>query len=341
MVGATWLITTGSDAIRWTSTGPIWWTWASWAVGRTGALVPAMARKWRQINKFVEIVAQAWQHNTLASRVGRAGQPPLRIRDYGAGKGYLTFALYDHLTHALGLQVEMVGIERRADLVALCNRLAQRHGLSGLRFEKGDILQACEVAEVAPGAAAGGAAVTGIVDGRAAAGVAGVRADAERSRDSGAMASDGAAVNIVIALHACDTATDDALFQGIRQRAAMLVCSPCCHRELRPQLKAPAPLDALLRHGIHLGQEAEMLTDGLRALLLETQGYEAQVFEFISPEHTGKNKMILGNRTGRARDAEAVRAEIEALKRFYGIRTQRLDGLLGGGMGAAGNPDGN
>ena len=245
------------------------------------------------------------------------------------------------LTHVLGLQVEMVGIERRADLVALCNRLAQRHGLSGLRFEKGDILQACEVAEVAPGAAAGGAAVTGIVDGRAAAGVAGVRADAERSRDSGAMASDGAAVDIVIALHACDTATDDALFQGIRQQAAMLVCSPCCHRELRPQLKAPAPLDALLRHGIHLGQEAEMLTDGLRALLLETQGYEAQVFEFISPEHTGKNKMILGNRTGRARDAEAVRAEIEALKRFYGIRTQRLDGLLGGGMGAAGNPDGN
>ena len=79
----------------------------------------------------------------------------------------------------------------------------------------------------------------------------------------------------------------------------------------------------------------------LRALLLETQGYEAQVFEFISPEHTGKNKMILGNRTGRARDADAVWVEIEALKRFYGVRTQRLDGLLGGGMGAAGNPDGN
>ena len=304
-------------------------------VGRTGALVPAMARKWRQINKFVEIVAQAWQHNTLANRVGRAGQPPLRIRDYGAGKGYLTFALYDHLTHALGLQVEMVGIERRADLVALCNRLAQRHGLSGLRFEKGDILQACEVAQVA--SAAGGTVITGIADGRAAAGVAGVGADAEQSRDSGATASDGTAVDIVIALHACDTATDDALFQGIRQQAAMLVCSPCCHRELRPQLKAPAPLDVLLRHGIHLGQEAEMLTDGLRALLLETQGYEAQVFEFISPEHTGKNKMILGNRTGRARDADAVRAEIEALKSFYGIRTQRLDGLLGGGMGAAGN----
>ena len=89
------------------------------------------------------------------------------------------------------------------------------------------------------------------------------------------------------------------------------------------------------------GIRAPRRPTGLRSLLLETQGYEAQVFEFISPEHTGKNKMILGNRTGRARDADAVRAEIEALKRFYGIRTQRLDGLLGGGMSAAGNPGEN
>ena len=108
----------------------------------------------------------------------------------------------------------------------------------------------------------------------------------------------------------------------------MLVCSPCCHRELRPQLQAPAPLTALLRHGIHLGLEAEMLTDGLRALLLETQGYEAQVFEFISPDDTGKNRMILGCRTGRARPAAEARAEIDALKAFYGIRHQRLDALL-------------
>lgn len=107
-------------------------------VGRSGALVPAMARKWRQINKFVEIVAQAWQRTALCGQVGGAGQQPLRIRDYGAGKGYLTFALHDHLTHQLGLQVETVGVERRADLVALCNRLAQKNGMAGLRFEKGD-----------------------------------------------------------------------------------------------------------------------------------------------------------------------------------------------------------
>ena len=100
--------------------------------------------------------------------------------------------------------------------------------------------------------------------------------------------------------------------------------------DLRAQLEAPITLAPLGRALVPTGLFIEL-----------PQGYEAQVFEFISPEHTGKNKMILGNRTGRARDADAVRAEIEALKRFYGIRTQRLDGLLGGGMGAAGNPDGN
>ena len=266
-------------------------------VGRSGALVPAMARKWRQINKFVEIVAQAWQRTALCGQVGGAGQQPLRIRDYGAGKGYLTFALHDHLTHQLGLQVETVGVERRADLVALCNRLAQKNSMAGLRFEKGDILRA-------------GDAPQGLQEGQE--GSQGLRED----------------VHVIIALHACDTATDDALWQGIRQQAAMLVCSPCCHRELRPQLQAPAPLTALLRHGIHLGLEAEMLTDGLRALLLETQGYEAQVFEFISPDDTGKNRMILGCRTGRARPAAEARAEIDALKAFYGIRHQRLDALL-------------
>lgn len=237
------------------------------------------------------------QRTALCGQVGGAGQQPLRIRDYGAGKGYLTFALHDHLTHQLGLQVETVGVERRADLVALCNRLAQKNGMAGLRFEKGDILRA-------------GDAPQGLQEGQE--GLQGLRED----------------VHVIIALHACDTATDDALWQGIRQQAAMLVCSPCCHRELRPQLQAPAPLTALLRHGIHLGLEAEMLTDGLRALLLETQGYEAQVFEFISPDDTGKNRMILGCRTGRARPAAEARAEIDALKAFYGIRHQRLDALL-------------
>jgi hypothetical protein len=94
------------------------------------------------------------------------------------------------------------------------------------------------------------------------------------------------AVDVMIALHACDTATDHALDLGLRAGARILVASPCCHKELRPQLASPKPLAPLLRHGIHLGQEAEMLTDGLRALALEASGYQAKVFEFVSLEHT-------------------------------------------------------
>ena len=133
----------------------------------------------------------------------------------------------------------------------------------------------------------------------------------------------------MIALHACDTATDHAMDLGLRAGAGVLVCSPCCHKELRPQIARPRLLSRLLRHGIHLGQEAEMVTDSLRALLLETCGYEAKVFEFVSLEHTSKNKMILApRRDAGAGRPERARGELADLKGFYGIREQRLETLL-------------
>ncbi|HZW76243.1 MAG TPA: methyltransferase, partial [Caldimonas sp.] len=138
-----------------------------------------------------------------------------------------------------------------------------------------------------------------------------------------------AAVDVMIALHACDTATDHAIDLGVRAGAAVLVCAPCCHKELRPQIARPRPLSGLLRHGVHLGQEAEMVTDSMRALLLETCGYEARVFEFISLEHTSKNKMILAQRRdAAARNDDRARAELAELKSFYGIREQTLEALL-------------
>ncbi|MDB6151101.1 MAG: hypothetical protein JWQ44_2549, partial [Chthoniobacter sp.] len=94
-------------------------------------------------------------------------------------------------------------------------------------------------------------------------------------------------LDVLIALHACNTATDDALYQGVRAGASLLVVAPCCHQELRPQLRPPALLHEVLSHGILAEREAEILTDGVRALLLELHGYNASVFEFISPEHTG------------------------------------------------------
>ncbi len=129
--------------------------------------------------------------------------------------------------------------------------------------------------------------------------------------------------DILLALHACDTATDEAIYQGIRCNAPLILCAPCCHHELRGQLDGqPAvdPFAPLLRHGILKQRMAELLTDSLRALILRIMGYKADVVEFVSPEHTDKNVMIravkiadpqpeLANRrTRRIRRAQSVLA---------------------------------
>jgi hypothetical protein len=242
-------------------------------------VVPAMARKWKQINRFVEIVAGAIERApTLAAK------PALRVVDFGAGKAYLTFAVHDWLTTVQHRQADVTGVELRADLVEHGNRIAQELQLPGMRLAQGDVRQ------WAPGS-----------------------------------------MDVMIALHACDTATDDALHLGLRAGAEVIVCSPCCHKQLRPQLLSPHPLKSVFQHGIHAEQQAEMLTDSLRALLLQAAGYDTQVFEFVSLEHTAKNKMILAVRRERPL-ADAARAallaEVVELKRYFGVREQRLETLL-------------
>lgn len=240
-----------------------------------GHLIPAMSRKWKQINKFVEVFAAALGRSRLAD------QPAVHVADFGSGKGYLTFAVHDWLTNTLGRQARVTGVELRADLVKLCQGVIRRLGLEGMAYEQGDV------------------------------------------RDY--HPSD---LDVVIALHACDIATDYAIHLGIRAGAEVILCSPCCHKQIRPQLLSPHPLRPILQHGIHLGQEAEMLTDGLRALLLEAAGYDTQVFEFISLEHTNKNKMILAVKRLRPKPNDEVLAQIREIKAFYGIREQALESLL-------------
>ena len=238
-------------------------------------LIPAMSRKWKQINKFVEILDRAL---VSAARV----QPgPVRVVDFGCGKAYLTFAVHDYLRNVLQQEAQVTGVELREDLVDFCNRAAQRLGLDGLSFEHGDV----------------------------------------RTHALGP-------VDVMIALHACDTATDHAIHRGIRAGARVIMCSPCCHKQLRPQMQGPPLLQPMLQHGVHLGQEAEMVTDSLRALLLEAQGYETQVFEFVSLEHTSKNKMILAVKRGVPARRDALLRQISDIKAFYGIREHCLETLL-------------
>lgn len=141
---------------------------------------------------------------------------------------------------------------------------------------------------------------------------------------------DASGADAVIALHACDTATDDAIFQGIKAGAELIAVAPCCHKQIRRQIEAgqaDGRLDFLLRHGTFLEKQAEMVTDGLRALFLEASGYRTKVFEFVSDAHTPKNNLIVAQR-GKAPARAAALARIAEVKAMFGIERHYLEGLL-------------
>ena len=138
------------------------------------------------------------------------------------------------------------------------------------------------------------------------------------------------ACDVLIALHACDTATDDALARGIAAGAKLLVVAPCCQKELRRQLTAPPVLADALRHGIFQERQAEFVTDALRAQLLEWAGYRTKVFEFISTEHTAKNLMIAAIKEApSASRTEVAAGRTREFARFYGVQHQQLATRLG------------
>jgi len=136
-------------------------------------------------------------------------------------------------------------------------------------------------------------------------------------------------LDVLIALHACDTATDDAIARGVKHEAALIVVAPCCQKELRPQLRAAPVLAPALRHGIFQERHAEFATDALRALLLEWAGYDTKVFEFIANEHTAKNLMITATKHGGLARSDEAADRVRALASFYGIKTQSLARQLG------------
>jgi SAM-dependent methyltransferase len=138
---------------------------------------------------------------------------------------------------------------------------------------------------------------------------------------------------VLIALHACDTATDDALYQGIRAKAELIVVAPCCHKQIRREMerqKTDSVLTPALQYGIFRERQAEMLTDTLRALLLELNGYSVKIVEFVSDAHTPKNVMLMATRTAQKElaNAAAITDQIRELKAFFGIQTHYLEHLL-------------
>ena len=237
-------------------------------------IIPSMARKWKQINKFVEIFSGALDQINHQDRT-------LNVVDFGSGKGYLTFALYDYVNQHFQTP-KVTGVELNLKMVEFCQNIAQASDFSQLDFFQGDV-----------------------------------------------RTYEPEHLDVMIALHACDVATDFAIHTGIRLGAQVVMCAPCCHKELRPQLQSPKVIQPMLQFGIHAGQQAEMLTDTIRALLLKAYGYETKVFEFVALEHTSKNKMILATKRKEFSEPDVeVIAQIQELKKMYGIQKHSLELLL-------------
>lgn len=240
-----------------------------------GKIVRTMYDKFRQINRFVELIDD---------EIGNLPRDrTLTVIDFGCGKSYLTFVLYYYLTQIRRLDVRIIGLDLKADVIEHCNRAAEKYGYDRLHFELGDINgYECPYP-----------------------------------------------VDMVVSLHACDTATDYALYNAVRWGARLIFSVPCCQHELNGQMQGGG-LSILTRYGIIKERTAALMTDAVRGNLLTASGYRTQLLEFVDLSHTPKNILIRAVKTNIPEKTrrEALR-EVDALKEQFGFRPT-LDGLLRG-----------
>ncbi len=155
-----------------------------------------------------------------------------------------------------------------------------------------------------------------------------IKADGLEFRAGDIASADLPAIDGLIALHACNTATDAAILRGIDSGARLIVVAPCCHKEVRPQLGSPVALAPVLAHGLFKERFAEWVTDGLRTLFLEWAGYKVRVIEFVDAGHTPKNLMLAAVRVAEPFSQKEVWEQIVSLKTFAGVGHHALDELL-------------
>ena len=233
-------------------------------MNRDGTVKPKHYHKFRQINRFLEIVEDVYP----ALPTDRT----IRIIDFGCGKSYLTFALYYYLHIIKERNVSIVGLDLKKDVIDFCSRTADELGYTNLTFLMGDI--------------------------------------ADYTSDN---------ADMVVTLHACDTATDYALINAVNWNTRVILSVPCCQHELFSQIRNELH-QPMLKYGIIKDKFTELLTDALRGLKLEEMGYKVSMIEFTPLEHTSKNIMIKAVKGMPYKKLQQKAAdEYSRLKEFYNV----------------------